>query len=675
MSADGTARTGAAGLARWLPASAWLRRYQRRYIAGDLLAGLIVAALAVPQSLGYAGIAGVPLLVGLYSIPLALIAYAALGSSPHLVVGPVSTVSVLSGSLVADMAQGDPARAVALTSALAIGAGVGLLVGGLARLGWAAEFMSRPIVTGFVFGLVLLIILGEIPSLLGLPPITGDVQTRVLAIATRLTEYTPLTAALGLVALAILFVGARFAPRVPWGLVVLVGAITLSGFWGLAERGVVTVGAVPLGLPPLGLPDIGIADVPPVLFGGVALAMVGLAEGLSAARLFAAREGYSIDTNQELLATGAANIASGLSGGMGVAGSLSKTAASRRAGGMTQLTGVTAAIIVLVVIAALAGLLAPLPRAVLSAIVIQAVWGLMDVRALRRYRFIRRNDFVAAIGAMLGVLAFGPLYGLLVAVGLAVLGLVYRSSRAEMDVMGKVPDEKAAWGSITDHPERRTIDGIVVIRLDAPLFWANASEIHDNILALVSADPQVRALLLDLEATSQLDTTSIDMLEQLLAQLRERQVDLYLVRVFYQARKVLARAGFIEMLGDDRMWHSISAGVRAAKAAAHLEGKSHPQPAEEPDAVANSPGDEFITVDHADGPADSAAGDESDDASLRAPPGRLSGSLPAQSEQGVLADRMAPVPLEGAATTATTATTATAATAEARATRSRCRPR
>jgi high affinity sulfate transporter 1 len=585
------------GLAAWVPSTSWLRRYRRGYLAGDLLAGLVVAALAVPQSLGYAGIAGVPVLVGLYSIPLALIAYAVLGSSPHLVVGPVSTVSVLSGSLVADMAQGNVARAVALTSALAIGAGLGLLVGGIARLGWAAEFMSRPIVTGFVFGLVLLIILGEIPSLLGLPPVTGDVQSRVWAIVTTAYEYTPLTALLGLGSLAVLFLGAHFAPRIPWGLVVLLAAIVASSAWGFGSDGVVTVGPVPRGLPPIGLPDIGISDVPPVLFGGLALAMVGLAEGLSAARLFAAREGYAIDTNQELLATGAANIAAGISGGMGVAGSLSKTAASRRSGGVTQLTGVTAALLVIVVIAAFAELLAPLPRAVLSAIVIQAVWGLMDVRALRRYQFIRRNDIVAAIAAMIGVLAFGPLYGLLIAVGIAVLGLVYRSSRAEMDLMGKVPDEKAAWGSITNHPERRTLDGILVIRLDAPLFWANAAEIHDRVLAAVDADPQAQILLLDLEATSQIDTTSIDMLEQLLTRLQEHGVDLYLVRVFYRARQTLARAGFIELLGEDHMWHSISAGVRAAKHAAHLTGKPHAQLAGDSEDDGAVDGDEMIALD------------------------------------------------------------------------------
>lgn len=564
-------------LGRFLPGTNWISHYRTRYWAGDILAGLVVAALAVPQSLGYAGIAGVPLLVGLYSIPLALVAYAMVGSSPHLVVGPVSTVSVLSGSLVADMSQGDPARAVALTSALAIGAGLGLLAGGVARLGWAAEFLSKPIVTGFVFGLVLLIVLGEVPSLLGMPPETGDVLARVFHILTSLDQVDPLTALVGLVSLAVLFLGAKLVPRVPWGLVVLVIGIGVSALVGLGDMGVTVVGSVPQGLPPLSLPAIGFADIPPVLAGGLALAMVGLAEGLSAARLFAAKEGYTVDSNQEFLAAGTANIASGVSGGMGVAGSLSKTAAGIRSGAHTQMTGLVAAVIVVFVLLALAGALAPLPKAVLSAIVIQAVWGLMDLNAILRYKKIRRNDFTSSMAAMIGVLVFGPLYGLLIAIGLAVLGIVYRSSRVDLEIMGKVPDEKAAWGSIRSHPERKTYDGIIVIRIDAPLFWANATEVHDRVIACIDADPAVRVVLLDMEASSQLDTTSIDSLELLLDQLTERGIELYLVRVFYQSRQVLSHAGFLERLGEGRMWHSISAGVRAARLSAHLSGPAHAQ--------------------------------------------------------------------------------------------------
>ncbi|HPQ85827.1 MAG: SulP family inorganic anion transporter [Actinobacteria bacterium] len=560
-----------------LPVVGWIKTYPIRYLGPDLLAGLVVAALAMPQSLGYAAIAGVPVLVGLYSIPLALIAYALFGSSPRLVVGPVSTVSVLSGSLVADLSGGDPDRAVAMTSALALSAGVGLIIGGLLKLGWAAEFMSRPIVTGFVFGLVLLIILGEIPSLLGMPPEQGDVIARAWSIFTSLGEITPLTALVGLGALTVLFVGAKLAPRVPWGLVVLIVAIVGSGAWNLSERGVATVGEVPTGFPPFGLPGVGLADLGPIVTGGLALGLVGLAEGLSAARLLAARGNYTVDTDQELIATGAANLGSGLSGGMGVAGSLSKTAAAERAGSRTQITGVGTALIVMVAIVSLAGALSNLPKAVLSAIVIQAVWGLMDVAALRRYRQIRRNDFTSSTAALIGVLLFGPLYGLLAAIGLAVLGLVYRSSRIDLEIMGKVPDEKAAWGSIRDHPERRTYDGILVIRLDSPLFWANATQIADGVLAEVEQQDDVQAVLLDLEATSQLDTTSVDALERIRDRLATKGVELYLVRVFYMARQVLNRSGFVESLGEGRMWHSISAGVRAARKDLGINVKARPQ--------------------------------------------------------------------------------------------------
>ncbi len=564
-----------------VPIVSWIRTYPLRYLGADILAGVVVAALAMPQALGYAGIAGVPVLVGLYSIPLALLGYAIFGSSPRLVVGPVSTVSVLSGSLIADLAKGDPAKAVAFTSALALSAGLVLIIGGLFKLGWAAEFMSRPIVTGFVFGLVLLIILGEIPSLLGMPPVSGDVFTRVWQILTQIGDIKPLTAAIGIGALTILFLGARFAPRIPWGLLVLIVAIVASSTFDLAGRGVVTVGTVPTGLPAIGLPGVGVGDMAGIITGGLALAMVGLAEGVSAARLLAARGGYTVDTDQELIATGAANMGSGIFGGMGVAGSLSKTAAAERAGSKTQVTGLAAAAIVILALIALAGALSPLPRAVLSAIVIQAVWGLMDVSALKHYRLVRRNDFTSSLAALVGVLLFGPLYGLLAAVGLAVLGLVYRSSRIDMEIMGKVPDEKAAWGSIRGHPERKTYDGLLVIRLDAPLFWANATQIADGVLAEAAATPDLRAVLLDMEATSQLDTTSVDALELILTRLEQQGVALYLVRVFYQARLVLKRSGFLDQLGEGRMWHSISAGSRAARKEFGIEGKSHAQVDEE----------------------------------------------------------------------------------------------
>lgn len=554
----------------WLPVRRWLPRYQRRWLKGDITAGAVVAALAVPQSLGYATIAGLPVQVGLYSMPTVLIAYALLGTSRQLIVGPVSTVAVLTGSLIAGFNPADESEAMALAAAMAIGAGLVLAVASVMRIGWVAEFLSKPIVTGFVLGLTVLVVVGELPNILGIPVPPGDVLSRIQDLVLGITDVQGQTALIGISALALLFVGARLAPRIPWALVVLVVGLSASAALGLADSGVAVVGEVPQGLPTPTLPGISLSQYGAVLMAGAAVAFVGLAEGLSAARLFAVGSGDRIDANQDLLAFGVGNLSSGLFGGFGVAGSLSKTAAASRSGGRTQVTGLTTAALALAVILFLAPVLSDLPKAVLSAIVIHAVWGLMDFAAMRRYAYLRRNDIVAAVAATLGVLAFGPLQGLGIAIALSVLGLVYRSSRVDVEVMGKIPGEKAAWGGMRNHPERKPVDGILVLRVDVPLFWVNATSIKDAVLARVDGskayvDEDIVALVLDIEGTNQLDTTTVDMLDALLASLRERSVDLYLVRVMYPVRIILRHAGFVAKIGEDHMWHSISQGVREAR--------------------------------------------------------------------------------------------------------------
>ena len=290
------------------------------------------------------------------------------------------------------------------------------------------------------------------------------------------------TVAVSAVALAVLFGGHWVAPKVPWGLLVLLAGLGASAALDLQARGVEVVGKVPRGLPTPGVPTVDAGDLGSLLTAGAALALVGLAEGLSAARLFAGRGDYRIDADQELVASGAANVACGLFGGLGVAGSLSKTAAVSDARGRTQLVGLAAAVLALVVIVAIAPALSVLPRAVLSAIVVNAVWKLMDFPALGRYARVRRNDIVAALVAGVGVLALGPLNGLLLAVAGSVLGLVFRSSRVDVETMGKVPDEKAAWGSLRNHAERSTYPGVMVLRIDVPIFWVTAAPVHDRVL-------------------------------------------------------------------------------------------------------------------------------------------------------------------------------------------------
>ncbi|HEX6888534.1 MAG TPA: SulP family inorganic anion transporter [Candidatus Nanopelagicales bacterium] len=554
----------------WLPARRWLPQYQRRWLKGDLTAGAVVAALAIPQALGYATIAGLPVQVGLYSLPTVLLCYALLGTSRLLIVGPVSTVAVLTGSLIAQFPHETEAEAIAIGTGMAMAAGVLLMLASVLRIGWLAEFLSKPIVTGFVLGLTILVIIGELPNILGIPVPAGSVGDRIRDLLAGLDETNPATFAVGATALLLMFAGSRLAPRVPWALVTLVLGLVASQVLDLAADGVAVVGTVPQGLPTPSLPSIPPSQLADLVAAGAAIAFVGLAEGLSAARLFASGGGERIDANQELLAVGAGNLSSGLIGGFGVAGSLSKTATADRNGGRTQVTGLTTAALALATIVFLAPLLSALPKAVLSAIVIHAVWGLMDFAAMRRYARLRRNDIVAAVAATIGVLWLGPLKGLLLAIGLSVFGLVYRSSRIDVEVMGRVPGEKAAWGGMRNHPERRCPQGILVLRVDVPLFWVNAASVKDAVLARVDGvgafyDEPIVAVVLDIEGTNQIDTTTIDMLDALITELASRGIDLYLVRVMFPVRQVLRNAGIVARIGEDHMWHSISQGVRESR--------------------------------------------------------------------------------------------------------------
>jgi anti-anti-sigma factor len=325
---------------------------------------------------------------------------------------------------------------------------------------------------------------------------------------------------------------------------------------------------VPTGIP---IPSVPIVDVSlwsGIVTGGLAIAAVGIAEGLAAVRTFA-RSG-AVDSeadNQEFVAHGASDLASGLFGGMGVGGSLSKTAANARAGAHSQMSGVAAAVVVLGFVLFAAGLLSNLPRTVLSAIVIHAVWGLVSISSFRRYAVVRRNDFLAAVVAFLGVLVLGPLNGLLLAVGQSLLGLVYRSMQVEIDEMGRVDGEKAAWGSVANDPSRRTYRGVTVLRPDGPLFWANANSVVQHIETMVRARHRLHAVVLDLEATNQMDTTTAERLQQMMQRLRRQGIDLYLVRVFGNVRDVLTRSGFLDEMGPEHVWHSIAAGVKAARSA------------------------------------------------------------------------------------------------------------
>ena len=548
----------------------WLSGYRGRDVLHDGMAGLLVAALAIPQSLGYALVAGIPVQIGLYTLPPALLAYAIFGSSRLLFMGPVSTVSVLSGSVVGQLSGGDPAQATRLTAALALIAGVILIVSGLLRMGWVAKFLSEPILTGFVTGLVVLIVVGEVPGLMGLPVPQGNLFERLWILTREFGDFDGLTVLAAAVSLVILFVGSKLVPQLPWALIVLVAGIAISAWTGLSARGVTVVGEVPLGLPVPVWPFAGMADtlshLGALLTGGAAIAAVGLAEGLAAARTFA-DDGAKVRDDDEFVGNGAADVAAGLFGGMGVGGSLSKTAANVRAGARSQGAGVAAALVVIVVLLVATGLLIELPKAVLSAIVVHAVWSLLHPSRFLQYKRIRRNDFVAAVVAFVGVLVLGPLFGLLAAIGQSLLGLVYRTLQVTVEEMGKIPGEKGAWGAVVHDASRKRVPGVVILRPAEQVFWANAETVLDAVRAELDAprDDEPQVVVLDLGSTGQMDITTAARLMELIGQLRADGKDMYLVRIVPDVGTVLERSGVTGALGPGHIWHSIGAAVKAAR--------------------------------------------------------------------------------------------------------------
>ena len=529
---------------RWqraIPALRWIPRYQREDLPGDVVAGLIVGALMVTEAVAYSGLIGVPAIVGLSAVPFCLVAYALFGSSPQLIVGPLATMAVLSGTIASEHAGGDAQRVVAITCALAIATGLILVAAALLRLGWIAEFLSRPVLAGFVSGLVILIIVSELPDLLGIGGSSGNTIRRLIAVLGDLGSVHGLTAVMGIAALAVLFAGQRLAPRLPWSFIVLVLGIVASSLLGLADRGVAVVGQIASGLPAPSIPAITAGDIPPIILGGATLAIVGLAEGLSVARLYAIRGDYRIRTNQEFVGQGAANIAAGLFGGFAICGSLVKTAASARAHGKTQMTSLVAALIGLAVLLGLDQLLSSLPNAVLAAIIINAVAHMFAAREIAGFLKVRRSDFIAALVCLAAVLIVGALYGLLIGVAVALAAFLFRSSR----VRTTTEDRQAA----------------AVVRLESPLFWPNAQGLHDRILDLAAEDRGTAFIVLDLDGTTDLDVTSAQVLAETRDRIARQGITLLVACAHPDVRSALARAGYLA--GDDRCFDSVADALTA----------------------------------------------------------------------------------------------------------------
>jgi sulfate permease, SulP family len=528
-----------------------LRGYQGGWLRGDAIAGLTVWAVLVPEALAYASIAGVSPVVGLYAAPGALIFYAAFGSSRHLVTGPMAATAALSAAAVGQVAAGRSGMFPALTVALALTTGVLALAAGLARLGFVANFISEPVLKGFIVGLALTIIVGQVPKLLGVSKGEGNFFEQLWHLLTHLGQVNGLTVAVGAGSLAVVLVLRRVAPVVPAPLVaVLAGIIAVHAF-GLQKHGLDIVGHITGGLPGFGLPHVPGEDYLKLAGPGLGIMLVGFAEGLGAAKTYAARDGYQISPNRELIGLGAANLASGLSSGMVVNGSLSKTAVNGSAGARTQASGLVVAALTVVTLLFLTGLFEDLPEATLAAVVIAALIELVDYKALaalwrayssrlgRIYGFAARADFIAAVAAMLGVLIFDTLPGLVIGVLDSLLLLLYRVSRPHVAVLGEIPGSAGQWADTAVHPEDQTVAGIPVLRVESGVFFANADHVR-AVIQDAAQDDGIRAVVLDCETMPYVDVTAARMLNQLAADLAKRGVRLVLAGEIGQVRDMVA---------------------------------------------------------------------------------------------------------------------------------------
>lgn len=542
----------------------WLTGYRwRQWLGADVLAGVALAALVIPESVGYAQVAGLPPEVGLFAAPLALVGYAVVGASRIAVVATASAVSAVSASVVGNITGGDTAAFVALSAALAVASGLVYLVVGLARMGWIANFMSQPVLDGFIIGLALFIIAGQVDGLVGVETEGEFALARLASWLVRVTRWDPLTMVVGVLALGLLFGLHRWAPKVPGALVVVVLGMAAVVIFDLDGRGVEVVGELPTGLPTLGWPDVDAGAMLALVPGALAVTLVGFSEGFAAVTAFKGADDGAIDVDRELVAFGVANVGAGLSSGMVVGASLSKTAAAAGAGGRTQITNIAAAAVVVAALLVIGPVFAYLPEAVLAAVVIHAVWGLLEFDKLRFLRRVDRFDWAMAVLVLAGTLLLEPIYAVLLGVSASVLHLVQRVSFPHRAQLGLDPSAGRPV-DLGSHPEARPYPGVVVYRMDAPLLFVNASAFRAGLDdAITDAGDQPSGVVVDCEAMFTADATGVEVLAQVVADLDNRGIDLRLARVRDDVLQRFTAGGIVEVIGPARIHDRVEDAVAA----------------------------------------------------------------------------------------------------------------
>jgi high affinity sulfate transporter 1 len=545
------------------PGLTQFRSYQRSWLRGDVVAGLTVAAYLIPQVMAYATVAGLPAVVGLWAALAPLAVYTLLGTSRQLSAGPESTTALMTATALAPLAAGDAGRYAVLAAVLALLVGVICLVGGLVRLGFLADLLSRPVLVGYMTGLAIIMIASQAGKIIG-APVTGDEFVpliRSLAHVIGQTHWP--TVVFSAAVLAVLFGLARLFPRSPGPLIAMLLATAAVAVFSLERNGIRVIGDVPAGLPPFGFTAIPWQDVGMLAAGAGGIAIVGFSDTMLTARTFAARKGEYIDANAELRALGVCNLGVGMSHGLPVSCSGSRTAIGDLVGSRTQLYSVVALAILLIIMLTAHGVLARFPTAALGALVIFAALRLIDVAEYRRLAKFRRSELMLALLTAAGVLGLGVLYGVLAAIALSILDLLRRVARPHDSVQGFVPGV-AGMHDIDDYPEAQLEPGLLVYRYDAPLFFANAEDFRTRAMATVDENPDpVRWFVLNAEANVDVDLTALDALDQLRKDLNERGIVFVMARVKQDLRDQLQAAGLLEKIGEDHIFMTLPTAVEA----------------------------------------------------------------------------------------------------------------
>ena len=565
------AATKPTGIRRYIPILTWLPHYQSKWLRLDIIAGLTIMALLVPEGMAYAQLAGMPPQAAFYAAPAGLILYAIFGTSRQLVVAVSSAVAVMSASIISGLAPADSETFIIMTAALAIMAGFVAVLAGLLHLGRIAQFFSESVLMGFVSGLALVIMIKQVPKLFGLEPAQGNFWERIVELIRELPETDLLTLAVGLSSLLLMiFLEHRFK-RIPAALIVLIYSIGIVSMFNLAGQGVEIIGEIPAGLEPPKIPDISLSDWAMLLPGALAITLVMFSEAVGPDRSFARKHRYEINEDQELIGLGTANIGAGLFQGFPIGASLSKSAASDAAGGTTQMAGVVAAIATALVALFLTPLFFNLPEAALGAIVIVAVSGMVKPRAFRRLYRLRKGDFWLAVVTFLAVLTFEEvLAGLLIGVLLSLLALIIRTSDPQLSTLGRIPGT-VAFRSTKFHPGAIQTPDLLMVRPDEGIFFANAAALHKSIRDLViNGDPVLRATILDLEMTNELDVPSAEMLGELYGELEGREVQLIIAGLHAPVSEMLDRSGITEQIGAANVYPTVLEAV-LAYTQAHVE--------------------------------------------------------------------------------------------------------